>query len=686
MNIPIARASVGFFYLMFIPGMAILKLLELRNLDSVEKALIAIGLSISFLMLISVMINEIGRLTLSNPLSLNLLLFCINSVVLLISIIATRRDRTILRLLPELKRTEWLLLILLIISFFALGSYGTFMVIDSGNSLLLLLLIVASSIAVSLALLFEKITSKPCTLMLILLVLSVCVVLFVTGTLITKYVGGKGDEAIEFYAFRLTETKGFWDSTAVSSPYVPNLFPTYSMLSVTVLPMAFSVITGLDDSLIFKLIYPLVISFLALGTYKLYQTQTENKVAFLAAFFFFTISFGKGWGSYKQQIAQLFYILLFLLLFKKDFPSSKRNILFILLSIGLIISHYALTYIFLFIILLAFLILTLIKSSKTGYLSTIQTRIPLTLVLTFLTITFSWYVFVNASATFNLLNEEINTITSNLDQFFNLESRGTAIQGLGLIETPTIYHQISTALFIATEFLLVVGFLRLITSKNRDSKYSIEYKVIATINMAIIVMNILLPRLADTFLMSRFYQTTLIILAPMAILGGETIIRFLPMFNSRRLRVSILAIIIFVPLFLFQTGFVYEIAKVQNYSLALSMYRWDNITLYSYIVDNQEVASAQWLAKNSNTASISIYSDDVSKFSVLTSYGMMERGRVHFLSNSTILASDEFIYLASVNLISEGYIFNATEIGPIIEGQNKIYSNGESEICKGYTP
>jgi hypothetical protein len=157
------------------------------------------------------------------------------------------------------------------------------------------------------------------------------------------------------------------------------------------------------------------------------------------------------------------------------------------------------------------------------------------------------------------------------------------------------------------------------------------------------------------------------------------------MFNSRRLRVSILAIIIFVPLFLFQTGFVYEIAKVQNYSLALSMYRWDNITLYSYIVDNQEVASAQWLAKNSNTASISIYSDDVSKFSVLTSYGMMERGRVHFLSNSTILASDEFIYLASVNLISEGYIFNATEIGPIIEGQNKIYSNGESEICKGYT-
>jgi uncharacterized membrane protein len=304
--------------------------------------------------------------------------------------------------------------------------------------------------------------------------------------------------------------------------------------------------------------------------------------------------------------------------------------------------------------------------------------------LAFLTITFSWYVFVNASATFNLLIQEINTITSNLGQFFNLESRGTALQGLGLVETPTIYHQISTALFIATEFLLVVGFLKLITSKNRDFKYSMEYKVIATINMAIIALNILLPRLADTLLMSRFYQTTLIILAPLAVLGGKTIIELLPKFNARKLYMPILVFVVFIPLFLFQTGFVYEVAQVRSYSFALSKYRWSDIQLYEYIISAQEVNGAEWLLQYTNTSDIFVYSDAVSRSNVLTSYGMMEKGRVRILMNATRPTSNEFIYFADTNLVSKGYIFNVSEISPLLESQNKIYSNEACEIYKGF--
>jgi uncharacterized membrane protein len=669
---------------MFVPGIAILKLLELKNLDTAEKAIFSIGLSIAFLMFIGLIINEIGRLAFTNPLSLNLLLFSINMAVLLISLIASRHEGSSLPCLPQLKRTGWIFSILLIISLSLLGSYGTVMVIVSGNSFLLLLLIIASSIAVSSVFISEK--TSPKLHPWILLVVSFCMIFLASGTLIPKYIGGTGDGPIEFYAFRLTETKGFWDSAATSSPYAWNLFPTYSMLSVTILPMFFSVITGADSSLIFNLIYPFIVAFLALGAYKLYQTQTENKVAFLAAFFFFTISFGKGFGSYKQQIAQLFYILLFLLLFKKDISPSKRSVLFIVFSAGLVMSHYGLTYVLLLTIILAFLILALMERAKTGNFPIYHTKIPLTLVLIFLAITFSWYIFVNSAETFNLLEQEVNTITSNLGQFFNLESRGTALQGLGFVEIPTIYHRFSSALFITTEILLVVGFFKLLTSKNKNSKYGIEYKVIATINMAIIAINILLPRLADTLLMSRFYQTTLIILAPLAVLGGETIIKFIPKLKIQKLSIPLLAIIVFIPLFLFQTGFVYEVAKVKNYSLALSMYRSDDLTLYSYIVNAQEVTGAQWLQKHSNTTSIFIYSDDISRSSVLTGYGMLERGRVYYLSNSTKPTSNEFIYLSNVNLISKGYIFNATEISPILESQNKIYSNGECEIYKGYTP
>jgi uncharacterized membrane protein len=684
-DIAIARTVVCFLYLMLVPGIVILRLLRLENLDIAEKALFSAGLSIAFLMFIGLIINEIARLALTSPLSLNLLIISINTTVLLMSFIGARRDSLSMAPTLQLKHSKSLFLVLLSVSLLLLGSYGIIVVNTSGNSLFLLLLIFTISIIISLVFLSEKIIPSN-YYPLILLVICICMLFFVSSntSLITKYITGNGDLYPEYYAFKLTEINRFWNSGLAASPYNSGLFPTYSMISVTIMPLIFSTITGLDSSSIFKLLYPLVVSFIALGTYKLYQTQTDRKAAFVATFFLITISVGKGWGSSKQEVAQLFYVSLFLLLFKKDISASKRNVLFIILGASLVISHYALSYIFLLTILLEFLILTLMNYRRTSSIN--QTKMPLALVLILLTITFSWYIFVNSSATFNLLIDEVNTVTSNLGQFFNPESRGTALQGLGVVQTTSIFNSISSAFFILTEFLLVLGFIKLITSKDKTSRFSIEYKVIAAINMAIIAMNILLPTIADTFLMSRFYQTTLIILAPLAVLGGKTIIELVPKPNFRKLYAPLLVFMVFIPLFLFQTGFVFEVTKVQSTSLPLSMYRWNDLELYGYIVNAQEVAGSQWIPKHANITNIFIYSDSVSRYNVLTSYGMMERGRIGYLLNTTRPTSNELIYLANTNLISKGYIFNTTEISPIVENQNKIYSNGECEIYRGYTP
>lgn len=684
-DIPVARIVVCFLYLMLVPGIVILKLLALKNLDVAEKALFSVGLSVAFLMFMGVILNEIAKLAFTSPLSLNLLLFSINTTILLMSFIGARHDDSTLALAPQTKYSKLLFLILLSISLLLLGSYGIIVVNTSGNSLFLLLLIFAISIVISLVFLSEKII--PSNLYpLILFVICICMLLFVSSTsLITKYITGSGDQWIEYYAFRLTEINHFWNSALAPSPQTSSLFPTYSTISVTILPLVFSTITGLDGSSIFKLLYPLIVGFLALGSYKLYQTQTDNKAAFLATFFLITISVGKGLGSSKQMVASLFYVSLFLLLLRKEFSASKRSILVIIFATGLVISHYALGYIFLFTVLFAFLIFALMNYGKTGKFSSHRT-ISLTLVLVLLAIAFSWYIFVNSSATFNLLRDEVNTVTSNLGQFFNPESRGTALQGLGLVQTTSIFNSISSAFFILTEFLLVIGFIKLIASKDKTSRFSIEYKVIAALNMAIIAMNLLLPVIADTFLMSRFYQTTLIILAPLAVLGGKTIVELLPKPSFRKLYASLLVFMVFIPLFLFQTGFVYEVTRVQSSSLPLSMHRWSGVELYGYVVDAQEVAGAQWIPKYANVTNIVLYSDGVSIYNVLTGYGMIGRGRAFYLLNTTRPTSNELIYLANRDLISKGYIFNASEISPIVENQDKIYANGECEIYKGYSP
>jgi uncharacterized membrane protein len=682
------RAVVGFIYLMFLPGFVILRLFRLKNLGAGEKVLFSVSLSIAFLMGVGLILDFIVPLTgFNHPLSTDLIIISISVILLPLSLITIDDDAFKM----GTRKPETLFFIALSIFFFILGVCGILMLNDFGDNLLLLLLIFLIAIVFLAASASERFV--PSHIYPLILVVSCLALLLFVGTdtaLVTNYLTGSGDQWIEFYSFRSTDILSQWVSTATVSPNRPDLLQTYSMLSVTILPTIFERITGIDSSWIFKLLYPILICFMALGTYALYNTQTDKKVAFLATFFFIAVSVGKGWGSDKQLVAQLFFVALFLLIFKKGLPRLKRDILFIIFSAGLVVSHYALSYIFMLVMLFAWSILTVVDYIREGSFSIEQEKIPFHLVLIYLVIAFSWYTFVNSSTAFNLLFQTANTVVSNIGQFFNLQSRGTALVGLGIVQAPTVLNQISTYLFLFTEFLVVFGFIWIVMRRSSTS-FAPEYKVVVALNIAIISVNILLPRLADSFLMSRFYQTTLIVLAPLAVVGGKAILEHIPRMKPRFL-FPILAFVIFVPFFLFQTGFVYEVAGVQNDSLTLDMHRWDNMKLYDVIVDSQEVLGAVWISEHANVASLSMLADIRAGYSLLTAYGLIGRGQISLLSNNTNIAlrGGQFIFLRQVNAMEgkiEGmYVFNASQISTVFENQNKVYSTDGCEIYEGYPP
>jgi uncharacterized membrane protein len=391
-------------------------------------------------------------------------------------------------------------------------------------------------------------------------------------------------------------------------------------------------------------------------------------------------------GPARQEIAELFFVLLFLILLKKEIAPLKRNVLLIIFGTGLVLSHYSLTYIFLLTILAAFLIFVFLDYSKRGRISISQVKIPLTFVIIFSTITFSWYIYTNGSAAVTPFIQAITTVTANLNQFFDPASRGTALQGLGVIQTPTIYTRISSVLFILTELLLVVGFIKLIISKKQSSKFSIEYKVFATLNLAIIAINLLLPGIADTFLMARFYQITIIILAPLAVMGGEAIFEFVLKNRFQKFYILALVFLVFIPLFMFQTQFVYEVTGDESYSLTLSMYRWTPVRLYGYTVSTQQVIGAQWIPQYANLSGIVVYSDYTSLSQVLQAYGLISGQYIYDLLGTTRITSSWVTYISDVVLINEGHLLNASLVSSIIENQNKIYSNGQCEIYEGSAP
>jgi uncharacterized membrane protein len=648
-------------------------------LDISEKILFSVGLSIAFLMLIGFFINELVKIAFANPLSLNSLILSINTILLLAAFIGSRSTDSNLVHTPPPKLSRYLFLILLSISLLLLGFYGIFIVNYSGNNTFILLLILAISIIVALVFLNEKIL--PLNLYpFLLLIIFVCMLLFVSTSyaLVTSYITGTGDQWAEYYAFRLTAH--FWDAQLrIDLPY-------YSMMSVTILPAVFLTVTAMNPSFLFKLLYPLVAAFIAVGTYKLYQTQTDDKTAFLATFFLITISVGKGMGPARQQIAELFYVLLFLMFFKKGISLLKRNVALMIFGTALVLSHYSLTYIFLLTMLASFLILVYLDYSKTGRVHIFQTKIPLTFLIIFSTIAFSWYIFVNASAAFDPLIETVNTVMSNLDQFFNLASRGTALQGLGLVQVFSIYYEISRDLFILTEFFVVLGFIGIVTRRDQASKFSVEYKTFAALNLAIIAINILLPRLADTFLMQRFYQITLIILAPLAVIGGKVMFEFVLKNHFKKFYIIALVFVVFIPLFLFQTNLIYEVTQDRSYNLPLSMYRWDANQLHRYIVSTQEVFGAQWIPQHANLSNIAIYSDPASISNVLMAYGMVFRGK-HPLTNVTVVAGNGFVYLSTLNVVyrvvSSGQLsWNTSELSYIFDDLNIVYANGGSEVYR----
>jgi uncharacterized membrane protein len=699
-NLTIVRMVLSFAYLLLVPGFVILELLDLRSLDSSEKLLFSVGLSVSFLMFVGLFINEIGKIFVDDPLSMNILLIGVNTAVLVAGFFTIRRNKRSSEGSSQNKSVGLLLLILLSISLFLLGSYGIILVNLSGNSFFILILVAAISAIIFAITVSEKI-APPKYYPLVLLTIAICALFFIGNntSFLTRYIAGSGDQFVEYQAFQLTSSTHFWDFSLPPTEVSGGLFPTYSMLSVTILPIIFSIFTGMESNLLFKLLYPLIVALIAIGTYKLYRTQIGSKEALLSVFFLITISVGKGWGSSKQMVAGLFYVLLFLMLFRKDVTPAKKTALLVVFGASLVISHYALNYIFLLSIIFEFIVLTLLTYKNTGVFSLNQTKLPLTVVLVMCVLTFSWDTLANQGAAFSQLSLELSTATSNLGQFFDPASRGTALQGLGIIQATSIYNQISAYFFLLTEFLLVIGFLKLLFSRKPVLGFSSEYKILAFFNMGLIAINLLVPAIADTFLMARFYQTTLIILAPLMVLGGKTILELVRLPAMRKVYSVILVGVVLVPVFLFQTGFIYEVTKSPSNSVVLSSYRWSINDTYLQLLDDQMVAGARWLPNNvdmsyaieNRTATIRVYSDSRSVLGVLTSYGMVNREKDYELRHSDFAILPDwyenntfsFTYLSGINVMTSEKSFSSSDISSWVEFQDKVYSNGQTEIYRG---
>ena len=671
-DIPVARTIIGFFYITFIPGFLIFRLIETENFGALEKILFSLGLSIAFLMISGLLINELSLLSgFSRPFSTTPLLVILNGCILVITFFAYLRngknENFSVAAFPSL------LWVLPLFGLLALSIIGTFWVNVYANNTLLLLLIIAISIVFGVGALLKK--SSPTFFIIAVFVIAISL-LYHASLISTNVVSFGSDISLEFFVFRTTQINAFWSP---SVPFLSDLiYGRYqSMLSITILPTIYSNLLGLNQSWTFKLIYPFIFSFVPLALYSLWSRFIEKKYAFISAFLF--MAFGTFYtemlGLNRQIIAELFLVLLLIVIFNKKLNPLSKTSCFLIFSFGLVTSHYGLAIIFLFLISCIFIYFRFVKLSNT-------TITPFMLV-SLAVIMFAWYVFTADSTVFTSIQEFGTSVLRQLGDFFDISSRGTdVLRGIGLEASPSILNTVSRIFAYLTQALIVCGFVSLFT-KRKTVTFEKTYGVLIFVAMVFLVGLILVPGLANTLNLTRFYHILLFILAPLCVIGVQFIMQF---FSKRKSLVPILLVAILIPYFLFQSGFLYEITGHDSYSLPLSKDSMPVPRLYGDLgyMDTQSIVGAQWLSQRVNLQQFSVYSDTYSHINVLTSYGLIPRNQINELLNTTVLEPTDEVYLDTLNIQGNAIysygVWNFSQLSFNFSDLNMIYSNGNCQI------
>ena len=222
-----------------------------------------------------------------------------------------------------------------------------------------------------------------------------------------------GDSPAEYYVFQSVQQNAHWSPVFAFSGD-EGLGRFNAMLSITVLPTVYSNMLGLEPSLIFKFIYPIIFALVPVALYMLWQPYIGKKLGFIAAFLFVAQStfYTEMIALNRQMIGELFFVLLLLVLLNKKVKKEGKFLAFAVLSFGLIFSHYALAEIFLFLILAAW-------ATSIFFMKKPSFNLQLSMIIFFFVAMFAWYIYSSGSVVFASFLTFAQSIASQLGDFLN---------------------------------------------------------------------------------------------------------------------------------------------------------------------------------------------------------------------------------------------------------------------------
>jgi uncharacterized membrane protein len=736
LDISILRQIVGFFYLTFIPGYIILRIFKLRDLSNIETIFYALGLSLATLFLCGFFLCIISILFgFAKPLSFLPIIGSTTSLVIILCIISYFREVNNIESFNDIELIDLDFLIsptalfLYLLPFLAI--IGTFIINHYNNNLAIMLLIVIIGIIIYLASI-NKISKKYYVLTIFVISLS----LIFQNSLISPYLSGfdvQREYYFAHYIFNLASWSPFGNT--ITNTIGPEWLSLNSILSISILPIIYSRILDLDLIWVFKIIYPLLLSLIPLGLYKVFKDQTNDRIAFLACIFFISnYSFFYNMLNLMREIIAEIFLVLFILIIISNKKSNSKFIILLISIMSLTVSHYGIAYLFLFLLATVWIInsnilLNLVEKIITKFLNLLKKITNLKYISTqkkSLTTSINSIIFLNLekiitslkyitaqkkSLTTSVLifsflfiilwyievsDSQINNVIVNvISVSFNTFLAGShSTQGMDIITTkaPQFLIDITKYFILFTQMLIGIGIVTQIFNFDK-LKINRDFYMLSIASFALCIGTLLIPNLGSSIDSIRVYQMSLIFLAPFCVLGFIFLFKIvIGILNRIFGKNKILTVengyktltIFFVIFLFFNTGLVHEIMHVPykpTYSLTSAT---DPPIFYE-----QDIASAKWLSNNKNENRI--YAD-TNGYVLLNSLVGFQTDQLEFSEDIKDLSTQEsntYIFLRTKNLdgiiyvvktsqtqqTSEGFI-DKKYLVKIIDNRNKIFDDG----------
>lgn len=363
MHIPIFNDIITLLYMSLVPGVLILRTMNIHKLGNTFTTLLSVGLSILSVLLVGLFMNQVYPLIgIAHPIETIPLLITFTAYNMILLFVAYKKDRDYFhnsssKLSFELLTSNQFICLCILPLIAIIGAYT--LQYDGKNEIQILLLLLICVLVLAMAWGYLKKEYYH------IAIFSIAISILYYSVLISNHIWGY-DIFFEYQFATYVIKNGIWDYTW---PHAYN-----AMLSVVMYAPIYNKLSGMTLTWILKFIYPFLFSLISIGLYKIFEKHTGGKIAFLAAFFFIAYNgFSYGWmvQMARQQIAEIFLVLLVWLMIDRKIPQNTRKILYLLFGVGLILSHYSVTYLFMFMLLATITTLNILSSRFGNILNTV---------------------------------------------------------------------------------------------------------------------------------------------------------------------------------------------------------------------------------------------------------------------------------------------------------------------------